>query len=736
MSSFPSIESVRRSTPSVRSRRLRHVGAVSVTALLAGAPALAQNADGAIPLDEITVSGEAGGLAAGPNLNAASTAGSRLGLTPLETPASVDVISGDVVRDRGQTSLEEAVTQNSAGLSFIGTPGNGGASFAARGFSGAGSVTVLYDGTRLYPGNGTVSFPFDTWTVDRIEVLRGPASVLYGEGAIGGAINVVPKKPLTETRRNEARVIVGTKETAGFAAGSAGPINDKFSYSFDAAGNRSDGWMDRGDSKNLALSGSLRWEPVDDFAFTLSYDSGFNRPSRYFGTPLKGAGKVEKDWIGKNFNVRDGEVSFDDTITQLKAEWTPFEGVAVKSVAYRVTSDREYRNAESYRWNPVHPENPTKGRIDRSSFIAITHEHEQIGARTDATFDHKLFGLDNQTVVGFDVNRIKFSRLNNAPYAGSDSLNPDDFDPGEFFSPSPFGRDYRATTNQYSLFIDDRLKLTDQISLVGGLRYDRPEIDYRNTRTGDASKSVRDSVSWRAGAVYEPIKGLALYAQYSEATDPVNSIISLNPAQQNLKLARGKQVEVGVKQSFWDDRVEWTLAAYHIEKTDLLVPDPLRPGVSLQVGKQSSRGLEASVGAELGHGWRIDADAAILDARYDEFSERVDGIEKPKSRKGNTPNAVPERLANFYATWNFAPNWRVSGGLQYVGRTFTSASNDHSRPDYLLVNAGLQWKPSDFATLDFRVKNLTDKTYAYAGGDHQWYFGAPRTAELSLHLRW
>jgi iron complex outermembrane receptor protein len=716
---------VRRSTPIVRSRRLRDVGAVSVTALLAGAPALAQNADGAIPLDEITVSGEAGGLAAGPNLNAASTAGSRLGLTPLETPASVDVISGDVVRDRGQTSLQEAVTQNSAGLSFIGTPGNGGASFAARGFSGVGSVTVLYDGTRLYPGNGTVSFPFDTWTVDRIEVLRGPASVLYGEGAIGGAINVVPKKPLTETRRNEARVIVGTKETAGFAAGSAGPINDKFSYSFDAAGNRSDGWMDRGDSKNLALSGSLRWEPVDDFAFTLSHDSGFNRPSRYFGTPLKGAGKVEKDWIGKNFNVRDGEVSFEDSITQLKAEWTPFEGVAVKSVAYRVTSDREYRNAESYRWNPE-----TK-KIDRSSFIAITHEHEQIGARTDATFDHKLFGLDNQTVVGFDVNRIKFSRLINTGNLASDPLDPDDFNPGDFFSTTPFNREYRATTTQYSLFVDNRLKPTDMISLIGGLRYDRPDIDYRNVRTGEHAEIVRDSINWRAGVVYEPVKDLALYAQYSEATDPVNSIISLNPAQQEFKLARGKQVEVGVKQSFWDDRAEWTFAAYHIVKTDLLSPDPNSPGSSLQIGKQSSRGLEASVGAELGYGWRVHANAAILNARYDDFPDGGGG-----NYKGNTPNAVPERLANLYATWSFAPQWRASGGLQYVGRTFPSASNDYKRPDYLLVNAGLQWKPSDFATLDFRVKNLTDKTYAYAGGDHQWYFGAPRTAELALHLRW
>lgn len=694
----------------------------SLLALLSASSVRAE--DAVVELDEISVEGEGQGLEPGPNLTKRSTAGSRLNITPLETPASVDVISGAVARDRGQNSLQEAVTQNSAGLSFIGTPGNGGASFAARGFSGVGSVTMLYDGTRLYPGNNTVSFPFDTWTVDRIEVLRGPASVLYGEGAIGGAINVIPKKPLTEERRNEARVTLGTDQTAGLAVGSAGPINDKVSYSFDVAGNRSDGWVDRGSSKNLAMSGSLRWQPIDDLAITVSHDSGFNRPMRYFGTPLRGSGNVESNWIKKNYNVRDGEISFDDRITQVKAEWAPMDGVAVKSVAYRVVSDRAYRNVESYRWNSG------TGLIDRSSYIAITQEHEQIGNRTDATFDYKLLGLDNQTVVGFDVNRIKFSRLNNAGYGGSSSVDPIDFDPGEYFSPSPFSREYRATTNQYSLFADSRLKLTDQLSLVGGLRYDHPEVDYRNTRTGDASKSVQDSISWRAGAVYEPVKGLAFYAQYSEATDPVNAIISLTPANQEFKLARGKQVEVGVKQSFWDDRAEWTLAAYRIEKTDLLTPDPNKPGLSQQVGKQSSRGVEASLGVEIGQGWRVDANAAILDARYDDFSDAGG------DRTGNTPSAVPERLANLYATWNFAPNWRASSGLQYVGRTFTSASNDFKRPDYLLVNAGLQWKPADFATLDLRVKNLTDKRYAYAGGDAQWYFGAPRTAELALHLRW
>ncbi|MFD1705084.1 TonB-dependent receptor [Methylopila henanensis] len=736
MSTFPSLTSgaaFRRASPS---RTLSSaLGGASLLVLSAALPAFAEASEGVVALDEINVSGEARRLAPGPNLTVSTGAGSRLDLTPLETPASVDVVSGDVVRDRGQSSIAEAVTQNAAGFSFIGTPGNGFGAYSSRGFTGVNSVTTLYDGVRLYPGNGTVTFPFDTWTVDRIEVLRGPASVLYGEGAIGGAINIIPKKPLTDERRNEARAVVGTDGQVGLAAGSAGPINEKFAYSFDVAASRGDGWMDRGDYKNLAFSGALNWRPTDELSVTLSHDGGHNQPSRYFGTPLKGAGNVEKDWIGENYNVRDGVIRFNDNITQLKAEWTPNETVTLRATAYSVVSNRFWRNAESYRWSasasPLFPD----GQINRSDYIAIKQEQEQIGARADATVRSELFGMANEATIGFDVNRFRFSRLNNGGYgdpAVNPPLPPKGFDPGEYGSTSSYGREYRATTTQYSLSFDDRLKLTDQLSLVAGLRYDHPEIDYRNLRTGLKANPTLDSISWRVGAVYEPVKNLAFYAQYSEAADPVNSLLSLTPAQSDFKLSKGRQVEAGVKQSLWDDRFEWTLSAFYIEKKDLLAPRPgaLAGTPAEQIGKQSSRGVEASVGVELGHGWRVDANGTILDARYDEFFG-AGGL----SYKGNTPNAVPEKLANVWATWRFAENWKAQAGLQYVGRTYTSASNDYKRPAYALVNAGLQWKPTGYATLDARVKNLTDKTYAYAGGDYQWYFGAPRTAELALHLK-
>ena len=120
----------------------------------------------------------------GQQLDSESETGSRLGLTLIETPATVEIIDGDIIRSRIDTTVLEAVTR-SAGITDEANPGNGGTSVAARGFRGQGAVTKLYDGTNYYTAFGTVTVPFDVWGVERIEVLKGPASVIYGEGGIG-----------------------------------------------------------------------------------------------------------------------------------------------------------------------------------------------------------------------------------------------------------------------------------------------------------------------------------------------------------------------------------------------------------------------------------------------------------------------------------------------------------------------------------------------------------------------
>ncbi len=658
------------------------------------------------------------------NLNAPTSTGSRLGLTPLQTPASVEVITAETIAARGQHNIIDAVTQNATGFTAGPAPGNGGLSFNTRGFTGNSTVMTLYDGTRLYVGSGTLTFPFDTWSAQRIEVLRGPASVMYGEGAIGGAINVISKMPL-QVQHNEAEISFDTNLTRRLAVDSGGPINKDVSYRITAVGDISDGWVDRNNTSDVAVSAAVRVQSSDTLSWTLSTDYGDRSPSRYFGTPLIN-GQLNEALRFNNYNVLDSNIRYKDSWNQLKTEWEVADGITVHNNLYYLNSQRHWHDVENYAFNPK------TGLIDRNNYIEIFHDQQQIGDRVDATFRGHVLGMANEFVAGFDFNHIDFKSTGNSPFGGSSSVNAFAFDPGYFASPNATVPAFSSVTNQYSVFAEDRLSLTDQWSLIAGVRQDQPTISNTNLVTPASSfERSFSATSWRVGTVYNPIKDLAVYGQYSVAVDPVSNLISLSFPNKDFVLSTGKQVEVGVKQSFWNGRGEWTLAGYQIVKNNLLARDPINPNLTDQIGQQSSRGIEASLGLVLDYGWRIDANTAWLRAKYDNFVQSVNGV--AVNFAGNVPINVPQQVSNIWLTWAFAPQWSADAGVQIVGKEWSDNANTQARSAYTVVNAGLQFKPDANTTLSLRVYNLFDTVYATSGTTTQWLLGMPRTAMISLN---
>src|SRR5690349_24107534 len=199
----------------------------AIAAILASA---AQAAERPTDVEAVTVFGQR----IESTLTETAGTGSRLNLTPLQTPASIEVIDGTLIRQRGDATVVETITR-ATGLSNDASPGDGGSSMTARGFVGHSSVMQLYDGTRLLVGAGTVTFPFDTWMADQIEVLRGPASVKFGQGAIGGGINVVPRKPSLEGVEGEVQVGGGADGSRNAAFDFNSPIGETRAYRIDAS---------------------------------------------------------------------------------------------------------------------------------------------------------------------------------------------------------------------------------------------------------------------------------------------------------------------------------------------------------------------------------------------------------------------------------------------------------------------------------------------------------------------
>jgi iron complex outermembrane receptor protein len=653
-----------------------------------------------------------------------SHTGSRLGLTPLETPASIEVLTGDTIRARGDVSVVEAATR-ATGITGSPGPGNGGTAMAARGFSGHGSVMQLFDGTRLYAGAGTVTFPFDTWSVDRIEVLRGAASVMFGEGAIGGAINVVPKKPTRGPIENEALVTVGSDATRQVAFGSGGAINDKLSYRFDISHRKTNGFMARGEAESLAVGAAVRLDVSPQLQFTLSHDEGRQSPQRYYGVPLIN-GVLDNRNREQNYNLDDSEIKYRDRWTRLDAQWTPDSAVTVRNQLYRLDSKRHWRNSETYTYNA------TTRRVTRGDYLEIGHDQEQIGNRTDATFRHTLFGLANQVLVGFDVNRIDFTHTNDSPYGGRSVVDPFAFDPGYYASPVAYTPRYKTKTSTYAFFTEDKLAFNEQWSVVGSLRWDHAKIaraDLQNAANNFQKTFVYGT--GRLGVVYAPDASQSFYAQVARAADPLGSLVTTSSTQAGFDLSTGKQVEVGYKRQLADGRGAWTVAAYRIEKNKLLSRSANDPTVTQQVGKQSSEGIEATLDLALTSTLRLEANIAKLRARYDDFNEIVG--KSLVSRAGNTPFGVPEEAANLWLNWRFLPQWEAEFGVRHVGPRQIDAANSRKIGSYTVADAGVSWQANRSLKLALRAYNLANRKYAvsFSNNGNQWLLGRPRSVELS-----
>jgi iron complex outermembrane receptor protein len=675
-----------------------------------------------------------------PALVTASSTGSRLGLSILETPASVAVVDGDAIRLRGDQYVIDAVTR-APGVTHDGNPGNGGTSLSMRGFTGQGSVLQLFNGVRLFPVASTITFPSDPWNIERIEVLSGPASVLYGQGAMGGAINVLPKQPNAERLEAQADVGYGSQNSWHASGGAGGPLGGGLSFRADASYRQSDGYVARGDSDNLALSGALRFAPDDRFSLTLRNDFGDFHPMKYFGTPLVDS-RLDSGIRGNNYNVADAEMHWRDNRLALTLDWALSDMVTVSNTAYYLTSKRRWRNLETYCWIAADGDCPngigygTPGNIYRADNYGIVHDQEQYGDQGMVKLSTPLGGaMKNDLLVGFDVSRVKlvYSHDFGSDYQ-EDEVPPQGFDPGLFLDTQGIAPRYHTRTDSYSFYAEDRLAVTEQLSLVGGIRHERNKVGRwtyvydGGTITGDALalnggrnayKRLRHT-TWRVGAVYEPTSDLSLYAQYATAVDPLGTLTTFSTAGDQFQLtnADGYQYEGGVKGLFLGGRGTFTLAAYRLVKRNLFFQ--ARPNGEIeQIGQRSSKGIEASVTVQLPGGFAIDANGTLLDAKVDD--------------DGTTPPGVPETAANLELRWSGLARFQARANLRYVGRRFSDSAERFRVAGHAVVDAGVTYALTRNLGVDLRLYNLFDKDYALTTySDEQWILGRPRSVDVSL----
>ena len=700
----------------------------AISTLLASS-AYAQSApEATLPTISVQGAREGGAL----KLDEKAATATRLGVTIRETPASVEVIDQETMFERGKRTVMEAL-EGGTGLS-IGTPGGSPGVVTSRGFTD-GSVRYLYDGIPLID-SGMVTRPGGTFNIDRIEVLRGPASVLHGMQGIGSAVNYVSRAPSGAEEPVDVQAGLGGFNARRFGAGTGGKIGGKgsnsiVSYRIDGSTDRFNTFSQGNKHQYDRVTAALRFDFSAQLALTLQADwLRDDQKDSYWGTPLNN-GKIDPALRNINYNnLTDNIFRGETTWLRATLDWKPSAAWEIKNNLYSYDSFRNWRNVENYAYNAA------AGTVTRSSFGDLDHDHKMVGNRTDALYKSTLFGLANRFAFGLDINRTTFKGKRNG-FPGTQTVNAFAPPTNSFFAPAGVIEKFPArdsTTTQTAVFAEDQLSITEKFKLVAGLRYDDISSSFVRTDAGAVQIApVTYSNRWkplgtRVGFVYDWTRQLTWYAQYTTATEPVGTLLLLTQTNFNFNLTKGKMFETGLKGDFWDKRGEWMASIYRIVKTDVLVP--ISPTDTQQAGQQSSQGIELSAGARVTRDLKLEANAAILKARFDVFNENVAGV--TVSRAGNVPQNVPERVFNAGARYNFMPQLEGSAWARHTGRRFTDTANTIEMPAYTVLDLSLGYKLDRNAEFQFWVRNAADKLYAqYRGAtNNQVILGAPRTVEL------
>lgn len=722
------------SSPFVFTRLSVRLAIASLICLAAAQAALAQSPMTTSP---VTVEGTRD-----PVLDTESYTGSRLGLTPREIPATIDVMDAQTFIDRGFSQAKDALA-TMPGVITGGSPGNP-FNMSMRGFTD-NQVTLLRDGRYLGPQT-MIGRPQNTFNLDRIEILKGPASILYGQGAVGGAVNIVTKQPVFGPPVIDAELTYGSFETFNFGIGGGGRINDRVAARGDFSRTAMSGYVHDDDPSSLNGTGALLIRASDDLDIKLGLDILHDRLSSYFGTPLVPT-SVGTSPIGgllsssrglvvdsrtryNNYNVSDPTLSSTQIMPTLEFVWQASDALTLRNETYYFHAERRWMNAE------VYDAITTPGRVQRDRF-QVSHNQNQFGNIADATHKHTLFGLNNKATIGIDYSHIDFERRRGFPNGDSVDL----FNPVQgTYGTSDFARRSPTRIETVAAFGEDVLSLTDNLNLVTGLRYESYKLDRQNFNADgsfDATTSFTREFrpfNYRAGLIYEVMPSVSLFGQYTTAQDPAGgSNIFLVNGNQNFELSKSREAEIGVKANYDNNRGRAMLALYDIERKNILTQ--VSTDVVETVGSQKSRGVEISTEYRLTEKWVVAGNASYTYATFGTFSDASGNY------AGNRPANVPEWIGNLWNRYSnvWGSRFDLGGSLQYVGERTGDFANTLRLEDYTLFNLFTTYHVVENVDLTLRINNLFDKDYVQWAdinySANEVLLGAPRSYFATLRAR-
>ena len=604
-------------------------------------------------------------------------------------PQAIDSVKTSNVLDYGINSLGEALSGIPNVSSTADTRFD---SLRIRGFDASNDFYL--DGIR-----DDSQYVRDLHNIERIEVLKGPAAVLYGRGSQGGIINRVSKMPQFG-RQSSIQAQGGSEDLRSLYADLSTDPSDTISLRLNMGNEDKNSFRDHVSGNRQLFAPSMSWQITPDLNWLVQYEY-----SRYNRTPDRGIPSINgrpadvsrgTSYGGKNDYIDDKTQNLRSRLSyELSENWQLRHTLGVFKL------DSEFENTYLTGYNPI------TNRVDRQSWQQdMSTRNIFNNLEIEGGFD--TFGLEHRLLTGLEIgSQRRDPKLFKALSVPSvDLYNPDRN--LRTTGAMPTFSDSHTEVESQGLYVQDQIRFNDQWQVLAGLRYDRFDIESTNylKKTDRTEDRQSHSTSPRLGVVWTPLENHSFYASWTKTFSPVGGgLIGITPGAagntNDLSPELTKQKEIGVKSDWMGDRLSTTLAVYELELYNRRTKDPLNPTITLLSGLQRSRGIELTASGKLGGNWYMRGGIGLQDATV---------VKDNNGLEGKRINGVAKRNGSLFITWKPEMGWYAETGLTLVGQRYADSMNTTVLPGYGRWDALAGYREKDW-DVSGALTNLTDRYY-------------------------
>ena len=663
-----------------------------------------------------------------------SASGTKTETPLLRTPQSISVVTRDQMDQQDPATVADALNYTSGVVTTYRGNSNRNDEVISRGFRYA---PKLLDGLHfgLSSQNGGAG-QFDPWLLERVEMVRGPAGVLYGQVSPGGVVVMTSKRPTAQTIR-EVKLSTGNRHLAEAAFDFGGRLNDDNTlfYRLNAIGSTRHEFVKDNKQQRVAVAPALTWLPNEDTSFTLltSYQNDPKAGSRNFLPRLGTLFSTSAGYVPYDFNV--SEPDYDRSKREQASIGYSLEHSVNEAISFTQNLRLTHRD-EDYKYLVYNVNSPVN---DHTITRLAQHESQMTNE----------FGVDNQLKGVFDTGAVQHTLLGGLDYRyshidykmyrdrGSDY-------PIDWANPTRTAVDAgrlalvssdRKTLNQFGVYVQDQLEWNEWNLVLSG-RHDWSQVNTRDRTSGGSEVSYNDNqFTGRAGLLYAFDNGISPYISYSTSFEP--SLYQSAPGSDPLKPTTGKQAEIGVKYQILNDTL-LTVSWFDITQKNLASFNRSTYFYE-QIGKVKSRGIEADLHAQ-------PTPEIALMAAYT-YTDVVTKDSNTAAEIGHSPAAIPRHAASAWGSYSVlsgALNGLTLGtGVRYIGDAPADAIGQYEVPHYTLYDAMAKYDLGQAAaslrgaSVQLNVQNLSDKKYVSScSGEYACFYGVGRTIIASLDYRW